>query len=109
METLCLKVQLKEGCIEQVRNWFNTLKLRIEETKKTLRNEGAVIESVFLDSIGEKNFLIYYIKAKDIEFARSVFKQSTLSIDLYHKKCWELYCEKSIVLQELLDINLFGE
>lgn len=105
METICIKSKLKKDSIHQVRKWFDTLKERIVETKESLKNEGIVVESAFLDKCGEDYFIIYYLKAEDIQRAYDVFEKSTLAIDDYYKKCWKTYCEGREVLEELIDID----
>ena len=105
MKTICLRVRLKKRSIEGVRNWFNTLKERLHETMNTLKNEEVYVESVFLDRYNDEEFLIYYMKAKDIQMAIEVYKKSTDPIDIFHKNCWNEFCEERILLEELLDID----
>ena len=105
MQTICVKTKLKKDSVEHVIEWFNTLKIRINEMIDTLKNEGVVIESVFLDKHGDDNFLIYYMKAMDISRVHEIFGNSTLPIDTYHKECWKKYCEGREILEELLDID----
>ncbi|WP_228840633.1 DUF6176 family protein [Candidatus Protochlamydia phocaeensis] len=106
--TLCIRSKLKKGALPSVREWFRTLKERIHETMATLEQEGVIIESVFLDRIGEDDFLIYYMKAENIEKALEIYKKSTSPIDLYHKENWKLFSESSIVLEELMDLERFS-
>jgi hypothetical protein len=64
-------------------------KRRYSETIQTLENEGIIVESVFLDRIGEDNFLIYYIRANDIDKVLEIYNKSTAAIDIYHKENWK--------------------
>jgi len=50
----------------------------------TLRDEGVTVESVFLESTPEGDFLYYYMKAKSMKTAREVAERSAHSIDSYH-------------------------
>lgn len=77
----------------------------MEETKQTLQNEGVIVEAAFLDKQGDDHFLIYYMKAEDLDRVYEVFSKSTLPIDIYHRECRKNYCEGSEVLEELLDID----
>jgi hypothetical protein len=52
----------------------------------TVAREGVVVEAAFLDKQGEDYFMIYYMKAKNIDHAYEVFGQSKLDIDEYYKK-----------------------
>lgn len=105
MKTICIKTKLKKELIEEIRAWFETLKKRTNEILESLENEGVLVESAFLDKQGNDLYLIYYLKAKDINRAYEVFNKSTLSIDRYYKECWTKYCEGREVLEELLDID----
>ncbi|MFA6915065.1 MAG: DUF6176 family protein [Parachlamydiales bacterium] len=105
MKTICIRTKLKKDSINEVREWFQTLKDRKKEVLESLENEGVIMESAFLEKHGDDLFLIYYMKAKDIANAYEVFNTSTLAIDDYYKKCWYKFCEGREVLEELLDID----
>ena len=107
MQTICIKTKIKPGHIEEVRFWFKNLLERRDETLETLRNESVVVESAFIDKQGDDLFLIYYMKAESIDKAYEVFTKSTSAIDVYHKACWKKHCEGRIVLEELLDLEVF--
>lgn len=105
MKTICIKTKLKDDAINDVRSWFRNIQSRESEALETLENEGVFIESAFLDKQGDDYYLIYYMKATDIDYAYGVFSRSTLSIDTYYKSCWKKYCEGRVVLEEVLDLN----
>ena len=105
VKTICIKTKLKKEFIDEIRQWFQTLKESREETLESLENEGVHVESAFLDKQGNDLYLIYYLKAEDIAKAYEVFNKSDLAIDHYYKKCWKKYCEGREVLEELLDID----
>jgi hypothetical protein len=105
MQTICIKTKLKKGTADEVRDWFSILRKRISEVKETLKNEGVVVESAFLDHHGGDSFLIYYVKAENINRVYDIFEKSNLPIDDYFKECWKKYCEGREVLEELLDVD----
>lgn len=105
MKTICIKTKIKGNSINEIRDWFNTLKERSDEVLESLKNEDVFVESAFLDKQGDEYFLIYYVKARDINFVYEVFNKSTLPIDKYYKECWKTYCEGRVVLEELLDVD----
>jgi len=109
VQTTCIRIKLKKDSMVDVRNWFQTLNLRMNETIETLKKEGVTVESVFLDKYGDDDFLIYYMKAKDLNHAREVFKNSTDPIDQYHKECTRNLCGDRVVLEELLNIDLIPQ
>lgn len=104
-KTLAIRAKLKKGSTLEVRDWFNTLKERLSETMETLENEGIIVESVFLDKVGEDDFLIYYMRAEDIDKALRIYRESTSPIDMYHKENWKKFSEEVVVLEELLDLD----
>jgi len=106
MKTVCFRVQLQKGAVEGAREWFRTMMERQEEVLESLRNEGAIVESVFLDRQKDGDFLIYYFKAHNVEKAQEIFSQSFLSIDVYHRSCWAKYCGEVTSLELLLDLDL---
>jgi tRNA(adenine34) deaminase len=106
MKSICVRIALKENSIDSVREWFQTLMDRREETLESLRNEGVIVESAFLDRQPDGDFLIYYMRTKNIEKAMAVFQNSNLAIDAYHKDCKRKYCGTSIRLEQLLDLSV---
>lgn len=92
MATKCVKIRLKPGGLERAREWAAEINRRSNEALATLRDEGVTIESAFLDSTSEGDFLIYYMRASDFDRAKEVVSQSPHPIDAYHKKfkdeCW---------------------
>lgn len=107
METICVKVKIKQGSIDQVRTWFKTLKARSQEVLESLKAEDVVIESIFLDTQNSDHYLIYYMKAKNLTHAREVANKSLLSIDKYHRECRKNFCEESHPLELLADFENF--
>ena len=108
-ETRCVKIRLKPNSIEKVREWAETLKRRETEAIETLRDEGVILETVFLDQTGEGDFLIYVMKAESYEKAKEAVKNSVHAIDEYHQNfkrdCWE----DRKCLELLIDLDRISE
>lgn len=92
-ETRCVKIKLKPNSIEKVREWAQTINERNDEALATLRDEGVILEAVFLDQNSEGDFLIYVMKAESFEKSKKAFETSSHAIDEYHRnfksECWE--------------------
>jgi hypothetical protein len=105
VKTKCVKIRLKPGCLERVRAWATEINRRSDEALATLRDEGVVIESAFLDTTGEGDFLIYFIRATDFDRASETTKKSTHPIDAFHQQfkqdCWA----ESRQLEPLIDLT----
>lgn len=97
---------MKSGSLERVREWAAELTRRRDEALATLRDEGTIVESVFLERTGEGDYLIYYMKAENFERARAVYGSSTHAIDAYHRKFKEDTWESSTNLELLVDLDM---
>lgn len=105
MDTVCALIKLKKETKKQVQAWAKYMMENKEEALESLKNESVLIESVFYHEIDNTPYLIYYMKADDMQQAKQVAKQSTLAVDAYHKQfkkdCWEQVTETEL----LLDLN----
>ena len=108
MDTQCVKIRLKPDSIERVREWASELRARPDEVMATLRDEGIVVESAFLDSTADGEFLIYYVKAKSMEAAQEAVQRSTHPIDTYHQQFKTDTWEARTLLQPLIDFENLG-
>lgn len=108
-ETGCRKIKLKPGSLEQVREWAAELNRRPTEVLATLRDEEVMVESVFLESHDEGDFLIYYMKLKSFERANEVVKGSPHPIDAYHNEFKKATFETSKKLELLIDFDRIEE
>ena len=108
-ETRCVKIKIKPDSLEKVLSWAKTINERKDEALQTLRDEGVILETVFLDQIVEGDFLIYVMKAENFEKAREAVQKSIHSIDEYHqnfkKECWE----DGRKLELLIDLDRISE
>jgi hypothetical protein len=86
VETACVKVRLERGSLDRVRAWAAELNRRGSEVLATLRDEGVVVESVFLDRTDDGDYLVYYMKARSLEAAREAVDRSHHAIDAYHEQ-----------------------
>lgn len=108
METVCARVRLKPGSRDRVREWASELRTRSGEVLETLRDEGVVIESVFLDSDEQGDFLVYYMKAHSLEEAHAVVQRSHHPIDSYHQEFKVDTWQSRTVLELLVDFENFS-
>ena len=107
METACVKILLRPGSLDRVREWAAELRSRPDEVLATLRDEGVVVESVFLDSTDAGDFLVYYMKARSMEAAREAVERSVHPIDAYHQQFKADTWETRTPLELLIDFENF--
>jgi hypothetical protein len=108
VDTACVKVRLRPGSLDRVRAWAAELRARPNEVLATLRGEGVVVESVFLDSNDAGDFLIYYMKARSMEAASEAVRRSGHPIDTYHQQFKTDTWEDRTPLELLIDFENFG-
>jgi len=104
-QVICTCSKIKDGHLEDVRGWFKKLQDRKDETLESFRNEGVWLESAFLQEQDGQYYLIYYMRAEDIDRAMAVFQASSLEIDWFHKQCWEQFTEQHEVLSPMFHLE----
>jgi hypothetical protein len=104
MDVVCLRQKLKDGTLPVVREWATRLKSQPEELKKLLANEKMHVESVFLEETSEGNFLIYYMRADDVNRAYEISKMSNHPIDVYHRDVLSSAIASTKKLECLIDM-----
>ena len=105
-ETQCVKIKLKPGNLERVREWARTLnETRRDEALDTLREETVIVECAFLDSTPEGDYLIVFMKAESFEKSRQAIQASTHDIDRYHQQFKRETWESGEQLELLVDLE----
>lgn len=69
----------------RVQEWAEYLRIHREDALQTLAAEGVTVESGFLDSGAEGDFLIYYMRSRSQQLAQEVAARSVAAIDAYHR------------------------
>ncbi len=108
-ETRCVKIKLKPDSIEKVREWAKTINERRDEALATLRDEGVILETVFLDQNTEGDFLIYLMKAESFKRAKEAAQKSVHAIDEYHRNFKKESWTDGKNLEMLLDLDRITE
>jgi|JI9StandDraft_1071089.scaffolds.fasta_scaffold04881_2 hypothetical protein len=103
-QVICGRIKIKEGALDKVYAWFNTLKERKEELLYAFSHEGIWLESVFLEETDDGDYLIYYTRQDDLEKVYRVLAEMQLPIRLFHVESWKNYCEACTVLEPLFDL-----
>ncbi|MFE1745393.1 DUF6176 family protein [Coleofasciculus sp. H7-2] len=85
-ETQCLKIRIKPGLTIPVIGWLKNLNNQLDEVRELLRNEGILIESIFLERSKDGDFLILYQKAEDLSKASEAFYHSSSPLALATQK-----------------------
>jgi Family of unknown function (DUF6176) len=110
METTCVKIRLKSGSLDRVREWAKTLnETRRDEAVATLRDETAVLEAAFLDHTDSGDFLIYVMTVKSPEQSRNAVMRSTHPIDEYHRQFKREVWEQIQELEQLVHLERISE
>lgn len=83
-QAVCALVSLKPGSLEKVRAWAEYLAANRAQALESLATEGVSIESVFLHTSVDGDFLVYYMRSPSIAQAQEVAQRSSAAIDQYH-------------------------
>lgn len=102
---LCGRIKIKEGALNEVRQWFQTLQNRKNELLEAFALEGVWLESVFLEHTNQGDFLVYYMRQDDIEKVYENLAKFQLPVRLFHIDCCQKYCNECIVLEPLFDLT----
>lgn len=86
-----------------LRQWLSELNRRRDEVLATFVQEGARQEQAYLAEIAGRSVLIYVMDAEDHEHAARAFKESTLPLDLEHRRVMDR------VLGERVKVELLFE
>lgn len=105
MPVRCRRVRLKAGSLPRVREWAAEVTRRRDEVVETLRDETVRIESAFLDSSEAGDFLVYYLRADDLERCDEAARTSTHPIDKYHQDAMKAVTESGRELELLIDFD----
>ena len=105
MATSCVKIKLKPGSLPRVREWAEYISTHEAEALATLEGESIVLESFFLDSSEQGDYLIGYIRAGNLGQAAEAAKVSTHDIDAYHQAFQQETWEAGERLELLVDLS----
>jgi hypothetical protein len=105
LPTKCVKIAIDRRSIPAVREWAKTLNDRESEVLATLRDEGVIVETVFLEQSETGDYLIYFIKAIDLKLATEVAAKSAHAIDAYHKQFQREHWGARTRLELLIDFD----
>ncbi len=98
-------MRLKPGSLPRVREWAAELTRRRDEVMATLRDETVRVESAFLESGPEGDFLVYYMRVDDLETSRRAADSSPHPIDAYHRAVMTEIVESHETLTPLFDFE----
>lgn len=102
---VCARVLLKPGSLPQVREWAAHIAAHRDAALQTLRAEGVSMESVFLDSRPDGDWLVYYMRAASLAQAQEVAERSTAAIDAWHRAFKRATWERVERLELLVDLR----
>jgi len=78
--------RVREGQVDQLREWMRALMSRQAEVRQTFEQEGVRHEAAYLLEAAEGPVLVYAIELQDEARAMQAFESSTVPIDLEHRR-----------------------
>ncbi len=107
MQTFFAKYKIKDNSRDSIREWADFLNKHKEQALESLCNERVAFELAALDEQSDGLYLVYAIKAEDINDAFEILRDSKREIDVFHKKILSEILEKPQKLQILIDFQNF--
>jgi hypothetical protein len=104
-QVICKRIRLKPGSVPRVYEWARMLAARRDEVLATLQGEGVTVESAFLERAADGDYLIYYMRASDLQRASGAGARSTHPIDRYHQSFKREAWEDRTTLELLVDLE----
>lgn len=106
-EVVCTRIALKSGNLPLIREWATKLNdHRRPEALATMIAEGVTVESYFLESGPDGDYLIAYIRADSLEKAARIASTSEHEIDRYHQEVKQKAWGEHTVLEQLVDLTV---
>jgi len=81
--------RVKDGQVDRLRAWMRELMDRPDEVRQTFAQEGVRHEVAYLVEAREGPLLVYAIELEDEDRALEAFNNSTLPLDLEHRRTME--------------------
>ncbi len=95
--------RVRPGKEQGLRDWLGELNRRQEEVRETFAQESVRHEQAYLIPSSDGAILIYAMEAEDHKRGRQAFQDSTLPIDVDHKRAM------GIALGDKVDAELLYE
>jgi predicted Rdx family selenoprotein len=85
-DVVMVKQRIEEGKVDRLTEWMAEVRDRSDEAEATLRDEGMLTESAFLEHTDDGPHLVYYMEAEDIGRVWEQYEDSDHDIDREHKQ-----------------------
>lgn len=85
-DVVLTKNRIAPGKTERLREWMAEIRSRENEALETLEHEGMHEEAAFLERTDDGDYLVYYMKADDVDEVFASFENSPYDIDQEHRE-----------------------
>ena len=85
VDVVLTKQAIESGETETLVEWAREVRERDAEAVETLRDEGMYAETAFVEHTDDGDFLVYYMKAEDIDAVYEAYAESSHAIDEDHE------------------------
>jgi Family of unknown function (DUF6176) len=86
MEVFARLIQLKPNSRQRVEEWVKEITSRRSEALETLKHEGVTIESYHLMQIQDVDYLLLYMRSRNIAEAVQTGTDSQREVDVIHQQ-----------------------
>ncbi|WP_134669865.1 DUF6176 family protein [Halorussus marinus] len=86
VDVVLSKQKIEAGKTQRLEEWAREVRDREAEAIETLKNEGMYEETAFIEHTDGGDFLIYYMKAEDVDRVYEAYEESSHAIDEEHEQ-----------------------
>jgi hypothetical protein len=83
-DAVLTRAPVEQGDAERLREWYAELETREPAVVETLRAEGMLTETAFLDTAGPTSYLYVYMEAENVDAALAAAADSEFDVDEQH-------------------------
>lgn len=105
MQTFFVKYKVKDNSKQSIHTWVDFLNTHQEQVLESLRDEGVAFEFAALDEQVDGLYLIYAMKAKNINKVFESLEDSVREVDIFQKETLPLILEKPKELNVVVDFE----
>lgn len=104
-EVQCLKVRIQPGQTEHLLAFLRSLQERHSEVQDSLRAEGILLETLFIERAASHDTLFFYSRASNLAAASAAFAASSLPLDIETRQIIAQTWAEAQALELIIDLE----
>lgn len=104
-EVQCIKVRIQPGQTDRLLAFFHSLHQRPAEVQESLRAEGILLETLFIERGASHDTLFFYSRARNLAAASAAFAASPLPLDNETRQIIAETWAEAVALECIIDLE----